>query len=53
MSGSVIRNAIVDLRRMALRSAKRRLVLAVIAGACSAASAMLKRLMLAGIRAAN
>src|SRR5262249_58147019 len=53
MSGSVIRNAIVDLRRMAWRSAKRRLVLAAIAGTCSAASAMLKRLMLAGIRAAN
>src|SRR5262249_58041085 len=41
MSGSVIRNAIVDLRRRALRSAKRRRPLPSIESASTAASTML------------
>src|SRR6266700_172972 len=41
MSGSVIRNAIVDLRRMALRSAKRRRPPPAIEGASTSASTML------------
>src|SRR5262249_39517602 len=45
MSGSVIRNAIVDLRRMALRSAKRRRPPPSIGSASTAASTMLTLLM--------
>src|SRR5260370_11242934 len=41
MSGSVIKNAMVDLRRMAVRNEKRRRPLAAIAGACSVASTIL------------
>src|SRR6478672_2520696 len=41
MSGSVIKNAMVDLRRIAARNEKRRRVLAAIAGACSVASTIL------------